>query len=341
MDRSKIDFSVIIPAYNCAGTLPAAIESVRSSGLRNREIVVVDDGSTDDTGAVLDRLAERCEEIVPVHRKNGGVSSARNCGIRSARGKYLLFLDADDVVSKDAYRHAAEIVDRLQPDLLIFGMRFERYGWKTCYQIEEKLCPKEGLLSSPELAANAVELFKCNYLSSACNKLIRRELLMRTDIRFPETMFLMEDAWFSLECFRHSNTVYLLPEPVYRYILPVSNAKNNRRLRRIGSVTDYMRHFSSMPPEYDGVKKLIYYMLMYQQVWALGSVRQLKKATADLKRSGYVDAFADRPMVQNLLRGRYRTILLRRGIRFVRARLVVLYKVLRTRLTGKMQTVQP
>ena len=334
-------YSVLIPAYNCADSIADTVRSVLHAGLREYEILIINDGSTDGTAAVLSELTSLYSNVKVLFQPNGGVSSARNLGLSHAQGDYIIFVDSDDILKENAYERAAEIVERTHPDVLIFGMRFEYMRWNVCYQVEEKVSPKEGMFSAQEAVREVELLFKCNYLSSACNKLIRRELLERHQIRFSEDMILLEDAQFSLECFRRCTSVYLLSDAIYRYIQTDNMSRTNRRLKRIGSVPDYMGHFSDLPTEYDGVRKLIFYMLLYQRIRAADSVQELRNAAADLRTSEYAVTFMDRPIVRDLLNGKYRTILFRSRKWDLRHKLVVVCKVLRTRITGKIVQIKP
>lgn len=94
-------FSVIIPAFNCAESISKTVESIKNQtlGFSEIELIIVDDGSTDDTNLVLKRLQNDCDNIVIINKSNGGVSSARNTGIRRSTGKYIAFVDADDELS--------------------------------------------------------------------------------------------------------------------------------------------------------------------------------------------------------------------------------------------------
>ena len=89
-------FSVIIPAYNCEKYIADAVKSVCRQPVKDMEIIIVDDGSTDSTGEICARLAGESRQITVIHQENRGASAARNAGIRKASGEYILFLDADD-----------------------------------------------------------------------------------------------------------------------------------------------------------------------------------------------------------------------------------------------------
>lgn len=120
-------FSVVIPAYNCSGTLVGTVDSIRASGLTDLEIILIDDGSTDGTSEVCDGLAGRFPEVRCVHQSNEGVSAARNRGIDESEGEYIWFVDSDDTVDVGALARASGIVSARKPDMLIFGLSFDYY----------------------------------------------------------------------------------------------------------------------------------------------------------------------------------------------------------------------
>ena len=93
--------SIIIPAYNSSEYLKRCLDSIVCQPFEDYEVIVVDDGSTDDTGKVLDEYAKRYSRIKAVHKENGGVSTARNAGLDKAQGDYIIFVDCDDYVHED------------------------------------------------------------------------------------------------------------------------------------------------------------------------------------------------------------------------------------------------
>ena len=90
--------SIIIPLYNVEKFVPRLVDSVISQDYENIEIILVDDGSTDNSGKIADDYSKRDRRIIVIHKNNGGVSTARNAGIRAATGEYILFVDGDDWV---------------------------------------------------------------------------------------------------------------------------------------------------------------------------------------------------------------------------------------------------
>ena len=212
-----MNFSVIVPCYNCVRTLENTVNSIRASGLSNYELLLIDDGSTDGTGALCDVLCEKYPELRCIHQPNAGVSAARNRGVDEARGDYLWFVDSDDTVDPGLLTHAVSVAAQQQPDMLIFGMSFDYYYRGKIYRREKLTPPCEEMLTPEQLKERFEELYNCNALTTACNKLYRRELVVSSGVRFHEDMILMEDFLFVLELLPFCRSIYSLPEAIYRY----------------------------------------------------------------------------------------------------------------------------
>ena len=97
----KPEISIIVPIYNVEKYLPRCIESILAQTFTNFELILVNDGSEDDSGEVCDRYAKEDKRIKVIHKKNGGVSSARNAGLKNSIGNYIGFVDPDDYIKKD------------------------------------------------------------------------------------------------------------------------------------------------------------------------------------------------------------------------------------------------
>ena len=116
-EKKKI--SVVVPIYNVEKYLPECIESVQNQSYMNLEIILVDDGSPDNSGKIADEYAKKDGRIKVIHKKNGGLSDARNAGIEVATGDYIMFLDSDDLLTADACKVLEEKIEKENADYVI------------------------------------------------------------------------------------------------------------------------------------------------------------------------------------------------------------------------------
>ena len=316
-------YSVIIPAFQCADSIESTVNSVLNSGLTDFEIIIVDDGSKDNTPDICDNLEKNYSQVTCIHKENGGVSSARNRGIDAAQGEYILFMDSDDGYESGALSNATEIIEKNSPDLLIFGLSFDYYKGDTIYRSDKLIYPAEGTVSPSEWSSCFSEMFDYNALSSACNKIFKTQIIKNKKIRFNKDVFLMEDFLFVLDCLRYTENISLLPEAVYRYRQPDDEMRAYTRMNRIDDLNDYLAPFynsmesleNSLKENYDlnfpqGDKVLfrLYSMLLSQKAY-YADLGTLKKISESLKSSRWADYDSDDILIKDLKHGNFRKIL--------------------------------
>lgn len=127
--------SIVMPVYNVAPYLPHCLESLAALTPPADEIIVVDDGSTDDCPTILAEFAPRLPQMRVIRQENGGLSAARNTGLDAARGKYLAFVDSDDFVSPDAYAEALRVAEDEQLDMVLLNANYHFEGREQDYAI--------------------------------------------------------------------------------------------------------------------------------------------------------------------------------------------------------------
>ncbi len=216
-------FSIVIPAYNIGGLVSKAISSClnqKDIERKDYEIIVVDDGSTDETPKYI---AEFGNEVRRIRKENGGLSSARNCGIEAARGEYILFLDGDDWLEENAL---SMLLSHMAPDRMIL------FGCHLCTD-EEKV--RNMLFELEENTYDSLDLvervFKKRkfFVVSAPLKCYPRELFTKGGLRFIDGM-LHEDAPFLAQAVRICKKMHYIDAPLYNY-----------RTGREGSITTSCR----------------------------------------------------------------------------------------------------
>lgn len=235
----KISF--IVPVYNCIDYLEACVGSIMAVPLNDSEILLIDDGSTDGSGALCDKLARKYPKIRVIHQANGGVSSARNQGIREASGEYLLFVDSDDTLESDMIVDLAAKMHKSGADAAIFGISFDFYRGKNCYRSSVMAYPFDGCMEKNIWGAAFENLFVHNSLSSSCTKILKKEILQREDLLFSEDMFLYEDLEFFLRYLSKCDTILLDSRPIYRYRQSEDEGNAGRRLKRIDSIPELLK----------------------------------------------------------------------------------------------------
>lgn len=177
-------FSIIIPVYQTEKYLVECIESVLKQELGDYELILVDDGSTDESPKICDQYASQFEEISVIHKRNGGLSDARNIGIRAATGKYLLFLDSDDFWSDSQFlKKLKSGIEHQDCDVMNFHYKYY-YEEENQYRDFFSPIDEESLwkMNADQRFQYLVE--QNQYIASACNKAVSRRLILQNNLYF-------------------------------------------------------------------------------------------------------------------------------------------------------------
>ena len=246
-------YSFIIPVYNCKNYLTACVQSILALDSGDFEIILVDDGSGDGSGAVCDDLAVKYRQVQVIHKENSGVSSARNAGIERACGSYLIFVDGDDTLDTGKLGTMMAGFHESAADMAIFGISFDFYKNGSCYRCDELYAPHDGLLTAGQWQKDFLTLFRANAISSSCTKIFRRDILMKYGVRFSEEMFLYEDLEFVLRYMAHCGPIFNVPQAVYHYRQSEDEGNAKRRLTRIDRLSAFMAPIRAAMEDLTGV----------------------------------------------------------------------------------------
>ena len=212
---------MIIPVYNAQTTLRQSIDSVLSQTYTDLEVLLIDDGSTDHSGEMMDSYRAKDSRVTVLRKENGGLSSARNYGLSKATGTFVSFVDADDWVEKNTFETALRHIG--EADICVFG-RSEDYPQKRNVWI-----PSEKVEEISREEALEKLLLGGSIGQAAWNKIYRRSLF--DTIRFPEG-YNYEDARIMYKLFQQARSVAVIPDVFYHYmqykgsIAHVESAKN-------------------------------------------------------------------------------------------------------------------
>ena len=203
--------SIIMPCYNCEDSLLRTVQCVQAQTLADWELIAVDDGSADGTGAALDRLAQADARIHVVHQANGGVSRARNAGIAAAAGEWLAFVDADDWLEPDMLETLLALDDGTAEILCgAYTIRYIDEGGR-----EEQLACAEG--DRQTILESLVRTDST--LNSMCAKLYRASMIREKGLCVPPGIKVGEDVLFNLDAFYAAQSWKMTRRSVYGYDL--------------------------------------------------------------------------------------------------------------------------
>ena len=250
--------SVIVPIYNVENYIRECVDSIINQSYRNIEVLLIDDGSTDESGTIIDSY--KCDErILVFHKCNGGLSDARNYGIEKANGDYILFIDSDDFLCDDrCLEKISKVIDDCHPDVV----QYKKVYWYEKDNIKYDVDLRTGLyLDMYELMSN---LNKIGLLSvSSCDKAIKRDVIINKNLRFKKDL-LSEDILFAYQLFLSIKNMYLLNENIYAYrqarLGSISTTKSKKNFDSLYYIVKYWYNYEYPNEEY---KNLYFNMISY------------------------------------------------------------------------------
>lgn len=239
--------SVIIPVYNAELYISQCIESVLNQTYKNMEIIIINDGSTDQSMQVLNNFSAIDKRILIIHKQNEGVSKTRNIGISTAKGKYVTFVDADDMLDINAITVMVALIEHQNADVV-----------RTNYVSHRSGIQKMGIVPLP------VKLYEGNEILKLIKKvilgdiqgytwllLIRRNILNIHKVSFDSSLSMMEDTKFYVDLFSVCKSIYLSDVVTYNYIINTTSASRNihNYKRNVNDIINLNRYFKDIYSE--------------------------------------------------------------------------------------------
>lgn len=232
-------FSFIVPIYNCEQYIKKCVESIECIEGKDYEVVLVNDGSTDNTEYVCNNLLEKYGNITYYYQENRGVSVARNIGLNISNGKYVIFVDADDTIDGDKMNKLFDVIRNDDSiDIAFFGISFDYYHNGKKYRSDVMKLPLIGKKGRLEWGKQLKKLYGANALSSMCNKITKKDLFINNQMTFREDMFFYEDLEVTLRVLSKCGNAYFYDSEVYRYRQTEDEGNAERRLLRIPHISE-------------------------------------------------------------------------------------------------------
>lgn len=232
--------SVVVAVYNIADYLRPCLESIISQTYKNLEILLVNDGSTDDSLKILKEYAEKDQRIKVISQQNAGLSAVRNLGIKKSKGKYVCFIDGDDSITPDYINKLYSAILKSSADISVCG-----YTYVT-EESREDFLPRPNAISGKEAAIRLL-IAQENLDIVAWNKLYKKELFTKYNILYPLNQ-LYEDTLTTYKLYGASKKVAHVAEPLYLYFQRsnsiMGQSKNLTRLKvRKQAAKEAISHF--------------------------------------------------------------------------------------------------
>ena len=206
--------SIIVPVYKAEKYLHRCVDSILAQTFTDFELLLVDDGSPDSSGTICDHYAAADPRVHVFHKPNGGVSSARQCGLDNAQGEYTIHADPDDWVEPDMLQELYAEAQRTNADMVICDFLQEYANGKTQYiKQQPKALNSETVLQ---------QLLLQQLHASCCNKLVKRACYNKGNIKFPQNVIRWEDLWVNCELLLNDISIAYLSKAFYHYDLHIN-----------------------------------------------------------------------------------------------------------------------
>lgn len=278
--------SIIVPVYNVEKYLDRCVSSIRNQIFSDWEMILVDDGSKDNCPAMCDIYSENDKRIKVIHKENGGLSSARNAGLKIAEGEYVGFVDSDDTIQEDMYSKMIEIIKKTNVDLVMtdctrimasgatfLKTQIIREGLYGKDDIRKEIFPS--LIMGPDIEYGP--------LLSACQCLYDREFLLRNNLWFDEDIRWSEDNIFSAKAGYCADSLYYRKGVgLYNYYQnegTITTSYRKGAWQVYSRMNDYLRDYFADREDYDFCQELKWHMIYYACV-CLSQTRALSEAEA-------------------------------------------------------------
>ena len=206
--------SIIVPVYNARKTIARCIESIINQEFQDFELLLVNDGSKDDSGQICDSYAAQDKRIRVIHKDNSGVSDSRNMALDLAKGKYIQFLDSDDWITTDATNLFFRAAEDHHCDMVISDF-YRVVGQRVSHKGD---IDDDAVMTREDYAAHMMENPADFYYGVLWNKFFRREIIEQYHLRMDSSISWCEDFMFNLEYIRHASSFYALGVPIYYYV---------------------------------------------------------------------------------------------------------------------------
>lgn len=214
MDAESL-VSIIVPVYNAENHLEKCVDSILNQTYKNIEVILINDGSSDNSGVICQNLAKKDNRIKVVHQVNQGPSASRNTGIKYSNGKYIQFVDSDDCIDINmTYKLVSQMNENIH--LTICGYKIIQ-KLKDEFKAIERIPQNSKVFSKNDFLKSFGKFYFERLINSPCNKLYNANIIKDYNVYFPENINMGEDLLFNLEYIKYCENISVINESLYIY----------------------------------------------------------------------------------------------------------------------------
>ena len=211
--------TIIVPCYNVETYIEQCIKSILNQTYSNIQLILIDDGSTDNTNDVISKLIEDRNNVIYIKKNNFGVSNARNTGIENATGDYIMFVDSDDYISKNMITNMYKLMNKYNSDIVKCNI-FKEYIDADIIKIDKPIYSRVKYLDSKNFYKTIYKkILSTEIMNSSCSSLFKTDIIRENNIRFREDIHNGEDAIFFMNYIDACNSLVYTPSPYYHYLI--------------------------------------------------------------------------------------------------------------------------
>ncbi|MRH42706.1 glycosyltransferase [Aquibacillus halophilus] len=229
--------TVIVPVYKAEQYIHKCIDSILSQTFECFELILINDGTPDKSGKICDEYALKDNRVIVNHKPNGGVSSARNNGIKIAKGEYMLFVDSDDWIEPNTLSTLIDHTLNDENDVIIFGLIKDLFSKKELIKSEYNGFFKKQQISIEDLRNNFIYFLNSVGMHPSWMYLFKTDIIVEQNLYFDSKLVLYEDFDFNLRYLNHSSKITFIPDALYHYNLDASTNQLAKR-NKINIVSD-------------------------------------------------------------------------------------------------------
>lgn len=241
----EVEYSIIVPVYKAENTIKRCVESILAQTYEKFEVILIDDGSPDRSGEICDEYSRKDSRVVVIHQKNKGVSAARNVGLQTSVGKYIVFVDSDDYIEEDALSQYNYFSD----NLLISGVTYLSENGK----VENIICDNAENFTLEDDSC-IIEYLKKWYAIQVWGKRYCREIIMDNELCFDENVDYGEDAIFNIQYALLVKKGRTVGKKTYVFCKSFSDSLSKQGDKWVEKYSDLQSKLFELFPEYKAVQ---------------------------------------------------------------------------------------